>query len=1175
MRAFVIALLALMAFHATAAEPLLDLFPASVAQVPASERGETTITRDYAPSGSAWAEGLDERQVFLAQLAHSQGRDDSFALRVGQGGQIYSLRGAFGESVPPSWRDARDEQSPWNDEVWQFVAVCSRYNGIGPVLKAGTVPDDLESRWKSLPYKTSFFIHNSGAYIPGESAVQSLYCPLLAFEADAEARAIRTLNWGLVPQVRTIHRSPILYSCQTRDVGDGIIELTWVVHNFSTRDDIVFDFLNAPWGGTRLTSLPVHAISDPDGEPRPRAEMFPADRPDREIGIVKTGGWRVASARDADDAASLALVFGRDRHLEAERAKAARGEPHCQQGPSVLRDYLAHAPQLYEKLWQDWQTRPENSFRNYDVIEFIPKLRLAPQTTIWYRVFLVVNRRDRAIELARSLVDEVDYGLLTFDPAATPLVPVHMREGRVVDPAAAQGPSTFELYAKPVPGSLPVFLLEDTATGREVVTTDPYRFVPQEPVDLGVPADHPHHDYYAQVKGIALDRHTTKWKRLLGYGLRAKPDQDGDRFQPVSLAAGPQLFPVADAHHVDVWVQAQRSGAAAVPQSVEELWADFDPRRDPLETEVIREWREDGGVFRHVRFLVGTFKGKPARMAVIYGFPERAEGKLPAVMHIHGGGQRGSLAEVKFLIQRGYAALSVNWGGDGDGKPPFNTVEGAEPGDPNTDWGAVDPSQCNVSGYGSLLPGPLQFFEDHERPPKSDPRNNNWYLLTLGCRRGLTFLEQQPEVDPARLGVHGYSMGGNLTMYVAGTDDRVKAAVPAVGGQGWRWEPHVFSSGTVPPQDRVKGDVDLFRRTMSFESYAPRIRCPVLHRSATNDFHGWMDDVYRTNALITGQPLRYSWAPHFNHRLTPEVAVTMPLWLDQFLKGGPALPETPRATLDLKAADGTPRLVVQPDGRWPPARCEIFYSVDPDPRARFWRSADVVREGDAFKASLPLESNDRPLFAFANVYHTLPEPVSMKALPGNGDLVREACLSSEIRSATPAELAAAGVREQQVAVRSGNRSGSLLIDNFANGWRDWYQLNAGNPVHWQHWTRKITDPAWRGPDGASLAITLSMPRTNTFTVVVVENEWRGERGRRRTFTCSREMPGSTEPQTLLLTPADFVPADEKLGPLTSWAQLDLLGFCGFHPDEKPARQPAGDGPLPEFHRVEWTTAKGP
>jgi len=125
--------------------------------------------------------------------------------------------------------------------------------------------------------------------------------------------------------------------------------------------------------------------------------------------------------------------------------------------------------------------------------------------------------------------------------------------------------------------------------------------------------------------------------------------------------------------------------AEAVPQSVAELWAGYDPRRDPLETELIREWKENGGVFRHVRYLIGNFKGQPARMTAIYGFPEGAEGKLPAVMHIHGGGQRGSLSEVKLLVARGYAALSVNWGGSGTGKAPFNSVDGAQPGDPNTD----------------------------------------------------------------------------------------------------------------------------------------------------------------------------------------------------------------------------------------------------------------------------------------------------------------------------------------------------------------------------------------------------------------------------------------------------------------------------------------------------------
>jgi dienelactone hydrolase len=587
--------------------------------------------------------------------------------------------------------------------------------------------------------------------------------------------------------------------------------------------------------------------------------------------------------------------------------------------------------------------------------------------------------------------------------------------------------------------------------------------------------------------------------------------------------------------------------ADAGPRSVAELWADFDPRRDPLETETIREWRADGGVFRHVRFLVGTFKGTPARMAAIYGFPEGAAGRVPGVMHIHGGGQRASLDEVRFLVGRGYAAVSVNWGGRGGGDGPFNAVQGAEPGDPNTDWGGVDPSQRNVQGYSTLLPGPLQFYED--RP---HPKNNNWYLLTVGCRRGLTFLERQPEVDPDRLGVHGYSMGGNLTMYVAGTDDRVKAAVPGVGGQGWRWEPHVFVGGTLRPQDPIKGDVEVFRRTLSFESYAPAIRCPVLHRSATNDFHGWMDDVYRTNALIPGQPLRFSWAPHFNHRLVPEVAVTLPLWLDHFLKGGPALPATPDARLELGTPDRVPRLRVAADGRWPATRCEIYYSVDPDPRARFWRGTAVVREGDSFTASLPLESLERPLFAFANVFHELPEPVSMKALPGNGHMVREVCLSSLLRTAGPADLAAAGVEPRPV--------GGPLVDDFAAGWRDWCRLELGNRDHWQHWTRKITDPAWRGPDGARLGITLTLPRTNRITVIVVENEWRGERGPRRTFTCTREVPGAAEPQTLLLAAADFT---DKDGPLGSWREIDQLGIAGS------GGKPPWDGPPAEFHRIEW------
>lgn len=599
--------------------------------------------------------------------------------------------------------------------------------------------------------------------------------------------------------------------------------------------------------------------------------------------------------------------------------------------------------------------------------------------------------------------------------------------------------------------------------------------------------------------------------------------------------------------------------AGDVPQTVEELWADFDPRKDALETEVIREFKEDGGVFRHVRFVVGTFKGQTARMTAIYGFPEGANEKrekLPAVMHIHGGGQRAFLNEVKLLVSRGYAGLSVNWGGSA-GQRPFNSVEGAQPGDPNTDWGAVDPSQLNATRYDSILPGPLQLFEDREHP-----KNNNWYLLALGCRRGLTFLEQQPEVDAERLGVHGYSMGGNLTMYVAGTDTRVKAAVPAVGGAGWRWQPHQVLGGVIQ-LDHIKGDVELFRRTMSFESYAPLIRCPVLHRSATNDFHGWMDDVYRTNALIPNRLLRYSWTPHVNHRLSPEVAITMPLWFDQHLKGGPALPATPRSELTLRTADRVPELQVIPDAKsLPVARVEIYYSVDPDPRARFWRSADVTRDGEAFVANLPLHTLDLPLFAFANVYHTLPKPESLAPIPGHRNPVKEVCLSSEFHSVNPAALQAA---EAVASLKL-----SPLIDDFSasHGLRDWYPINADHPPLVQHWTRKLTDPAWRGVAGAKLKLTLKMPKTNTLSFVVIENEWRSYRGQRKTFVCDREITGSDGEQTILLEAKDFV---SESGALKSWDGVDQFAICHHFAERgtTATRKPSWTGPAPTLVRLEW------
>ncbi|HUU92376.1 MAG TPA: acetylxylan esterase, partial [Phycisphaerae bacterium] len=396
-----------------------------------------------------------------------------------------------------------------------------------------------------------------------------------------------------------------------------------------------------------------------------------------------------------------------------------------------------------------------------------------------------------------------------------------------------------------------------------------------------------------------------------------------------------------------------------VPQSVTELWADFDPRAEPLEVEVAAEWADDAGVYQVLRYTIGTFKGAKARMAAFYGRP-KAEGKVPGLLHMHGGGQRAFLDAVEYYVGRGYACISVNWGG--------RPMDEKHPEWPNTDWGAVDPTQSNVPGYGGLKPTPKSLVSF------PSPKNNNWYLLTLACRRALTFLERRPEVDGRRLGIFGHSMGGNLTFYVAGTDPRVKAAVPSVGGVGFRTHDVPGIPGTARKTDGSDAATDLFRKTIASEAYAPHLRCPILFLGATNDFNSRMESVYRCYGLLRHREYRFTFAPHLNHRFLDENEVCRPLWLDAHLKGGFEFPKTPVAEIVLDRPDGVPRVRVTPDRAMRVGAVDIYYAIDPDALARFWRDAGARHEGDAWLGECPVMDLDRPLVAFANVHYDLDRP---------------------------------------------------------------------------------------------------------------------------------------------------------------------------------------------------------
>eukprot|EP00752_Nemacystus_decipiens_P016875 g15107.t1 len=509
---------------------LVDVFPEPSYQP--EHPGRFMASSDYEPTPGPWMEGIDESEVFRVSLKHEQDPLNSYELRMGVGGQVYSLQSAFGESVPPSWR-RNGPTSPWNDEVWQFVAVCTRYN------TARNQPDWLKA---AEPYKTSFFVHNSGCYTkdaaPGVD-LKNLYCPLLASEIDTDARVYRQVNWGMVPQMRTIHRSPILFYTQVRDAGEGVIELTWVVHNFSTRDDVVFDYLNAPWGGTRVSTLPLTYVARPDGSLMPDASAEDDPGPFfRGKDVRTTGGYTISCVDESENSPSLALVFGRDKHRETQARLKKQGKDYVQFKPSRYRSWRSNHP-AYHRQWKDFQTMPANSFRNYQVVEFVPRLYLRPQETIWYRSYLVVGGKKNCAGLAASLVDHVDYGSLTFSESDTPMVALPGQAGR--EPG--------QLYAHPVRGTLPVIALRQKPDGKVLYTTDPYRLTPKEKLDLPVPKNHKDEDYYSKAVGYTLDGQT-EFLGLIGFARREAP-ADPSGWQRLSETAPGFWDGQADEHHVD------------------------------------------------------------------------------------------------------------------------------------------------------------------------------------------------------------------------------------------------------------------------------------------------------------------------------------------------------------------------------------------------------------------------------------------------------------------------------------------------------------------------------------------------------------------------------------------------------------------------------------------------
>lgn len=584
--------------------------------------------------------------------------------------------------------------------------------------------------------------------------------------------------------------------------------------------------------------------------------------------------------------------------------------------------------------------------------------------------------------------------------------------------------------------------------------------------------------------------------------------------------------------------------AAAVPQSVAELWRDFDPRKDPLETELLKEWEQDGVVCQIVRYQVGMFKGAPSKVAAFYAYPKGGT-KLPAILDMHGGGQSASLSTVVTYARRGYACLSINWGGN---KMSLgnDTWDG-----PQTDWGKLDATHPPQRNKVNHFAGPLT-PDDYTLDAVESPRNSNWFLVLMAARRAVTLLEQRPEVDPQRIGARGHSMGGKLTTNLAGIDKRIKAAVPSCGGSG-----DLLESQTDLPGGRRDKRSAMELACISDNAYIPLIECPILWLSPTNDFHAHIDNMAWNWRTVPDERLRLSISPHLNHRHTDEHALTEYLWFEEHLKGAEIrMPQTPQMVLQLNTADGVPRINVTPDTSQRVHRVDIYYSLDPHALTRFWRDARAISDGTKWTAQSPVMSLDQPVFAYANVIYETPAPYrTAPQLPGQAASTTFA-ISSRVLSAGPAQLQAANVKPTDKPER--------LIDDGERGWHDWYLLNWGHPPLWIATTRKLKDPKWRGPDGATLQFEVKCESDNQLVLAFNCNAWGAFSPRQPAmdYTVVKTLKASKDWQTVSVTLGELVATDPKVtSPLANWqtvTEFSISPSGTIVKDGKPARTSGKD-----------------
>ncbi|MDR1282451.1 MAG: acetylxylan esterase [Opitutaceae bacterium] len=275
--------------------------------------------------------------------------------------------------------------------------------------------------------------------------------------------------------------------------------------------------------------------------------------------------------------------------------------------------------------------------------------------------------------------------------------------------------------------------------------------------------------------------------------------------------------------------------------------------------------------------------------------------------------------------------------------------------------GIADPKKVPHSA-GLWTKQPYQHDRWRVKPVVED---SMMFQSVAGAVQALHLLRSLPDVDAARVGVHGISWGGYMTAMVCSiAGDKVRAGFSIYGSGYYEQCRYRDDLNRLPAAERA----DWFR-LFDAERRAHAITAPYFIAAASNDFAFWPPAVERTLEAVSG-PANLLYAPNANHKLPVPGGSRRDNWADMaefyfgyHLQGsGESMPvvswidgyEKQPASGDAGTGGGR-TLRFRVTASRPITKASVWHSLPTgDWRKREWKEAPAMLRGDSvYEVELP------------------------------------------------------------------------------------------------------------------------------------------------------------------------------------------------------------------------------